>query len=189
MLCVPCFMFHASKRRNRFIANPIILGTYVKIKRPFNKQRLFLKISLSLFVLWLLFYSPLFKINAQKTSLPETKIISPNDLQALIRGQLTARRWLILPQSNLWLLSKKQLMTEINNQYAVQDLKIIKRLPGKLRLEFKEKTYQLAWQEGGKYYYLNEQGEVILQNSFKPADLLILDNLGKIGRASCRERV
>lgn len=164
------------RSKNRFITNPVILGTYIKIKRPLNKKKLAVKILAPLFLLWLIGYSSLFKIKT--ISLPDTKIINRTDLEKLIWRQTETQRLLILPQTNLWLFSKKQLARNLSERYALTDLRIKKKILHQLKLEFTEKFYQLAWHEGENYYYLDGSSAVILQNSIRPDNLLIIDNLG-----------
>jgi len=110
-------------------------------------------------LIYLFFYSPVFKIT--KIEITGLQNIPQDVLEnKLIKWQLSQRRFLIFKQDNLFLFSKSWLKKNIENKYALDELKVSKKLFHTLKVNVKEKLPKLIWITGGQYYYVEANGIV-----------------------------
>lgn len=98
----------------------------------------------------------------------------------------TARQAKLLPADNLLLFDKKRLLAAINEKYYLDNLKIKIRLPHTLVISFQEKSYGLIWQEDGKFYYINYQGDIILERFDAAENIALVYNRGHARREGRR---
>lgn len=111
-------------------------------------------------LIYLIFYSPWLRItNIEISSSPNISATTVD--QKFIRWQLEQRKWLIFRQSNILLFDKGWLEKNIKSTYSLTSLTIDKKLPHTLRVAMTEKSPELVWITGGKYYYLSENGEIV----------------------------
>lgn len=80
------------------------------------------------------------------------------------------------PAGNLWLFDTKSLTSIMAEQYYLDDIKIKKRPPHKILINFTEKDYNLIWQEEGRYYFINEQSDVIVEKLMPDPDVCLIEN-------------
>jgi len=110
-------------------------------------------------LIYLFFYSPIFNIT--KIEITGLQNI-PRDVleEKIIKWQLSQRRFLIFKQDNLFLFSKSWLRKNIENKYALDELKVSKKLFHTLKVNVKEKLPKLIWITNSQYYYLETNGIV-----------------------------
>lgn len=124
---------------------------------------------------WLILSSS-FKL--QTVEISEAKNFSTQDLQNLIWEEARAKKF--LPTDNLFIFDKSELKKKIDQKYYLDDLKIKIRLPHKLIVSFSEKNYGLIWNEADKFYYINYQGDIILEKNEATQSLTTIFNRGQI---------
>lgn len=115
-----------------------------------------------LIAIYLIFYSPLLKIN--RVEINGLKSISGKTLEEkYINWQLDQTRFKVFPQSNMIMFSRKWLNERITHDYGLASLKINKNLPHTLIITIAEKTPELIWVTDGKNYLLSESGDIVSQ--------------------------
>lgn len=125
-------------------------------KGGFNTKK-YLKILAVIFLAYLVIYSDLFKVKTIEVN--GTDMIDKAELKQLISDQISHRRWLILPQDNLLFLSKRQIVSKINVQYALADLKI-DRGWHKLTINIVEKVSYLIVYNKQKFFFADNRGVI-----------------------------
>lgn len=123
---------------------------------------------------WLILSSS-FKL--QTVEISEAKNFSTQDLQNLIWEEARAKKF--LPTDNLFIFNKSELKKKIDQKYYLDNLKIKIRLPHKLVVSFNEKNYGLIWNEADKFYYINYQGDIILEKNEAAQSLTTIFNRGQ----------
>lgn len=116
--------------------------------------------------LYLLWWSSIFQITTVQVE--GTQQLAPSDIEAVVREQFTDRRWLVVPQSNLWGFSREQAVATLTSRYVVNSITIKKRPLGRLRVMVDEKTAAVTWVSGEHYYTVDGNGiatrELIVPN-------------------------
>jgi hypothetical protein len=145
-------------------ANPF----FRRKKTPFIKPGGFLsnKIKLAVFaglittsiLIWLLFFSTLFKINIIEISGVDQALAKDIDLAA---WQVAENG--LLGKNNLLLYNKNELIKIIKDKYYLQNLTVEKKLFHTLKVVIEEKHQAVVWLEDDKYFYLDNDGQVINQ--------------------------
>lgn len=151
--------------RKKEYSNPFFRKKRRKAKLP----RLSLKIKLIFLAIiliicapaWFCFFSNYFNISVINV-FSESKKISENIIN-LAWQQAENRRFLIGSQTNLFLFNIDKLKKTLNEQYCFDELKIEKKAPNTLNVEFKEKIHSAVWRENDKYYYIDEAGNIITE--------------------------
>lgn len=130
---------------------------------------------------YLLFYSPLFKIT--KVEISGTKNISPEYLkEKYVDWQMQQSKFKIFKQDNILLFSKKWLTNNIAAKYALDELKIDKKLFHTLKINVKEKLPYLIWISNGRYYYIEANGLAsaqVKENQLIPSLIKVYDEENK----------
>jgi len=128
---------------------------------------------------WFLFFSPIFLIT--NLEITGNERIATSELERKFWEQSDRSRFIFGRQSNLFLFNSGALTERLNQDYILDVLEIKKQLLHKVSINFKEKTFQLIWHEGGEYYWINADGTIILK-SFSlenmPGDLPMIENRG-----------
>ena len=70
--------------------------------------------------------------------------IPKNDLQKIVRARLEQKRWLIFPGKNILLFDKQDLISDIEDKYIIENIKIKKKLPFTLSIELEEKLARVV---------------------------------------------
>lgn len=112
----------------------------------------------ALILIWLLFFSSLFKITIIDVSGAGENTIK--DAKAVAWGVAGNR---LLAKNNLLLYNKDELAKVLNDKYYLQSLNIEKKLPHTLIITLEEKQQAAVWHEDDKYFYLDGDGNVINQ--------------------------
>ncbi|MFH0892285.1 MAG: hypothetical protein V1867_05900 [Candidatus Falkowbacteria bacterium] len=144
--------FFAERKNRSFKINTQQLPLYVKLT------------SLSVLAaaavgIWVLFYSPYFRITAVEVSgqgrVPVTAV------EKIARERIDKNVLVIFPQKNLFFFDKGDLEKVLRDKYSFDNLYIDKKLPHTLTINYEEKKHSFIWSEDDKFYYIDEGGAVI----------------------------
>lgn len=117
---------------------------------------------LGLFGVYLLFYSPLFKIS--KVEINGIEELPKADLEKLIWQQINSSILILAPQTNIFLFNKDRLAQKLEENHSFEYLNIDKNFYSKsITISLKEKKYSLVWLEDDKYYYASADGAIITE--------------------------
>jgi cell division septal protein FtsQ len=122
-----------------------------------------------------LFLSSSFKL--EKVQVDFARNFSSADLETLTWDVAHSSKF--LPADNLLLFDKNELRRRIEEKYYLNNIKIKTRLPHRLILSFQEQSYGLAWQEDNKFYYINYQGDIIMEKDDAKPDITVIFNRGQ----------
>lgn len=122
-----------------------------------------------LFVLYGLFFSPLFKINSIKI----------NGLGRLPESSISERLWTQTNKSSVWPLKQNNLLlfnakdaeADLMANFNFSKIKINKKLFNSLSVDIEERPYAFIWQEQGANYYSDSKGFIIRDSVVAPDDL------------------
>lgn len=119
----------------------------------------FLFIVLAGVLIYFVLFSSYFVIKNVKISGLER--ISQEDLRGIIDSQVFSRRFLIFSQNNIFIFNEVAAEKKINEKYALNVLKINKRLPGTLKISLEEKKTAMIWKTADKFYMVDWDGVII----------------------------
>lgn len=148
------FIYQRKKYSNPF---------FQKRKQFFNfniKIKIYLLISFILFVVlvWFFCFSSVFII--KNIIISGTGVFSAKEIEDIIWQQTEER---FGSQKNLILFSKSELFKKLNNNYFLDDLTIKKKFLSTLLINFKVRTPVIIWYESDRYYFIDNEGNVISQ--------------------------
>ncbi len=125
-----------------------------------NKNRLiiFSILVTGLILIWLLFFSTLFKIEKIEVSGVGDSLTQEIEL---IARDLEADR--LIGKNNLLLYNKSDLSNILNEKYYLDNLTIKRKLFHTLAISLREKQPVAVWREAEQYYYLDDDGNIINQ--------------------------
>lgn len=103
--------------------------------------------------------------------------VSSKEIKAVVLNQLTKKRFLIFPQSNILFFNKKVVRNELDKNYLFADLRIKKRYFNTIEIEIEEKTNLVVWISNSKQYYLDLLGTAVKE--IEPADRLVYQQQGE----------
>jgi hypothetical protein len=96
-------------------------------------------------------------------NIPATKNISQEEIKQIFEEQKKEPVLLVFDQSNLLLFNSQEFVNKLNARYQFNSLDLKKNWRDlSLNLVFEEKDYDLVWQEGEEYYFINYAGDIIL---------------------------
>ena len=87
--------------------------------------------------------------------------ISAKEIKNIVREQTECKRFLFGSQKNLILFNTIKLSRQLNENYAFEWVLFEKKLPNQLIINLAEKKYVAIWHELGKYYYIDNEGNII----------------------------
>ncbi len=173
------------KKRERRRSLQKIDANLVEVRNPFKKNtpekprslKTTIVLVVLLFVIWLgiMFYLPYFKIN--KIEFSGLNITKKEELNNFINTKFLNSKKSWWPNSNYFILSVKKIKKEILNNFAVEDVAVIKVFPDIIKISIKEKTTSIIYDNGRDYILLDENGnfiktlKVIPENEFEAEDL------------------
>lgn len=123
-----------------------------------TKLSIFAAITIVAILIWLLFFSTLFKINNIGVSGVNENMTK--EVETIAR-QLAENR--IIGKNNLLLYNKNELIKTLNEKYYLSDLTVKRKLLHTLTIELHEKQQAAVWVEDGQYYYIDGEGKTINQ--------------------------
>lgn len=108
---------------------------------------------------WALFFNAYFAVDT--VVINGAHYVDEGRLYGIVNDQLDTRRWLFFPQDNIFMFSKNELASLIQNEVSVRNLTIDKDLPRSLTISFKEVEPAAIWSNGEQYYYVNAELDVL----------------------------
>ena len=125
-----------------------------------NKSKLiiFAIITVILILVWLLFFSNLFKI--QKIEVSGSGHGLAEEIESIARGLAENR---LIGKNNLLLYNKSDLSKILNEKYYLNNLTIKRKLFHTLTISLRAKQPVAVWREAEQYYYLDGDGNIINQ--------------------------
>ena len=158
--------YHRKKYQNPFFKRPSATGRGRRFRNRHQSSgswcgRLIIILLIILLsgAIYFIFYSPYFSI--RQIEISGLQKIDYNELRAVIDSHLASRRFLIFPQNNIFIFDEKSVEKEINERYALNYLKIEKRLPGFVSISVEEKMPALIWKTVEKFYLVDGDGVII----------------------------
>jgi len=139
-------------------SNPYFSNVSKKETSGGFNTKLYLKIILVIFLVYVIIYSDLFKIKSIKISGAE--LINQIELEQIIDDQLQTWRWRLLPQKNVLFTSKKKITRAISERYGLDEIEI-KRGWQKITINIKERISYLIINSQSKFYFADKQGIII----------------------------
>lgn len=145
---------------------------------------------------WLLFLLPFIIVGLfyylsglliSSINIPATKNINPAEIKQIFEEQKKEPVLLVFDQSNLLLFNSGQFIDKLNARYQFHSLKLKKNWHDlSLNLVFEEKDYDLVWQEGEEYYFINYDGDIIVNKNTNSTSTLG-DLLSVLNRAESKK--
>lgn len=125
-----------------------------------NKSRLAIfAVIISIIVLiWLIFFSTLFKI--QNINVSGAGDNMAKEIEAMARDVAANR---LIGKNNLLLYNKSKLAGQLNEKYYLDNLSIKRKLFHTLAISLREKQQVAVWREDEQYYYIDDNGNIINQ--------------------------
>lgn len=132
-------------------------------------------------IVGLFYYASGLSIN--QLIIPETKNIDRAEIEEIFKAQKKTPALLVLDQSNLLIFNSSQFLATLQSRYQFHSIALRKNFrTHNLELTFNEKDYDLVWQEGEEYYFINYAGDIIISKNKNSTstlgDLLSLLNTG-----------
>ncbi len=112
-------------------------------------------------IIYFLFYSSYFNIKTIKAE-GEGRV-SPETIEKLAWRQIKNNFFILWPEKNIFLFRSEKLIQTLNSKYVFSFIKITKKFPRTILVKYKEKEYDLIWQEAKKYFYANSEGNIITE--------------------------
>lgn len=126
---------------------------FEKKQKRFN-TKLYLQVILAIFLIYLVFYSDLFKI--KNINISGLDIISEGEIKPLIEQRLSGWRFLVFPANNMLFLDKDAIERDINAKFRLQELSI-NRAWRSLKVNLKEDvSYVIVYNQ--KFYFADGDG-------------------------------
>lgn len=144
-------------RRKKFF-NPYFQATENNESTGGFNTKLYLKIILAIFIIYIIIYSNLFKI--EKITINGADLINKIELEQIIDDQIDSWRWYLLPQRNLLFVSKGKIIKAISEKYGLDGIEV-KRGWKTLIINIKEKVTYLIINNGDHQFFVDQQGIII----------------------------
>lgn len=169
------YIYSVKTYKNPFFQNKRTVG--LKSGKLKNKTKLiiFAAVTAVLIILWLLFFSTLFKIKNIETS--GAGEIKAGEIKSIAR-ELAENR--LIGKNNLLLYDKNDLKKILNEKYYLDDLTVKKKLFHTLFINLRERQPVALCRENSEYYYLDGDGNAISQAdplNINGADYPLIENL------------
>ncbi len=154
--------FFVRGKKGRFYSKKNYVNPYFRKKRnflikiPAYSWKLLLILIMIICLIWFIFFVPIF--NIKKITVNGAIKISAEEIENFAWEQ-TKTIW--GRKVNIFLFSKNDLIKKINEKYNLDNLRIEKKLPDKLIINFSEKQQAIIWFEADKYYYADIVGNII----------------------------
>jgi len=163
--------------QHKNLANPFF-HKKAKAKSPRRRKALFfLAIVLLIFLAWLFFAAPWWRIKEIRIS-GLTRINSA-ELEKIIWDETGNRRGLFFSEANLFLFKEEKIIDDIIAAYNFSGGEIRKVWPNILEVKVIERPYAFIFQEGIAYYYASLDAYIIKEPAVSADDMkkyFILEN-------------
>lgn len=155
--------WHFFKRKNKKnFPSPNALGGRNPFKKEVVKKRINLKKFLlpSLVVIWLslMIYLPYFRI--KNITYDGLKIIKQDEMGDSITKNFLQKKWL-WPANNYFLLNENSIAEYLQKTFSLNAVKVKKIFPDRLHVELEEKILTFVYDDGHKYFLVDQDGAVI----------------------------
>ncbi|NCN07394.1 hypothetical protein GW933_01735 [Candidatus Falkowbacteria bacterium] len=144
--------------KRKHFSNPYFTRSVKKEHSGGFNTKLYLKILLGVFLLYIIIYSDLFKI--QTIDVNGADLINKIELEQIVDEQLNNWRWFILPQQNILFISKSNIIKAIGGKYGLDEI-AIKRGWKKITINIKERINYLIIKNNDKLFFVDKQGIII----------------------------
>ncbi len=108
-------------------------------------------------------YGPWFGIT--KITVTGTRLLVPKSVQQVAQRYVEGRRWLILPNRTLWVLSahglQQHLESAIKQRLSIEQVSVIKQPPHSLKIVVTERTPVATWSDGTAFGTVDRHGVII----------------------------
>lgn len=108
-------------------------------------------------------YGPWLRITS--ITITGTVAIQPQSLRQVTQDLLNQQRWLVLPNQNLWLVSKSwladQIKKKILERLSIEGVDVVKTYPHALTITVHERTPAFRWQSGTQVAIVDRHGIVM----------------------------
>ena len=125
-----------------------------------NKSRLalFAVVIAIIVLIWLIFFSTLFKI--QNINVSGAGDNMAKEIESMARDVAANR---LIGKNNLLLYNKSELERQLNEKYYLDSLTVKRKLFHTLAINLREKQQTAVWREAEQYYYIDGDGYIINQ--------------------------
>ena len=173
--------YSAKKYSNPFFRHKRAIG-YNLTSRFYARFKLIFLLTLAIILggSWFFFFSSYSKIKAIEAS--GGKRISAQALEDLAWEQTEKRRFLAGSQKNINLFNKNELVEHLKEKYSLENITVNRDWPDKIIINIQERDYSLIWLESEKYYYIDNEGNVISEvdpTQINQKDYPLIENKGK----------
>lgn len=158
----------STRRKQQLAGKPKVVRENTYLREPKNQ----LPARPASKLTWLLFLLPFVVVGLfyylsglliADINIPATKNISQEEIKQIFEEQKKEPVLLVFDQSNLLLFNSQEFVNKLNARYQFNSLDLKKNWRDlSLNLVFEEKDYDLVWQEGEEYYFINYAGDIIL---------------------------
>jgi len=140
--------------------NPRLVQKKEKRKIRFKKFIISLIVATVVGFLYILFFSPFFSVT--KIEINGLDKVHKENLDVIISDyQSSSRRFYMFSKNNFWFFDKHDLISDIKDHYAFEELSVRKRFPSMVIIDLKEKASAINWMVGNMCYHLDLSGMAI----------------------------
>ncbi len=155
------------KERRRSLSRPDT--NLVEVRNPFKKKEEEKPHSIKwglisivlIFFIWLgaMFYLPYFKIT--RVEFEGLNIIKKEELNDFVNNNFlnTNKKW--WPRNNYFIVNTTKIGKEIKNNFAVEEIAVVKYFPDLIKITIKEKMTSIIYDNGYEYVLLDENGNFV----------------------------
>jgi len=154
------FSFHGRKHIKRDYYNKTFSNPYFNKKEksgPKFNTALYIQILTSVFLVYLIIYSDLFKV--KNIEVQVTDMIAPSEITSLVESDIGHMKMLVFPGRNMIFINSGNIKKEISAKYSLNKLEIIKGWQ-KLTVKVEEKAAYLIVSNGKSYYFIDAGGTI-----------------------------
>ncbi|MDP2736805.1 MAG: cell division protein FtsQ/DivIB [bacterium] len=152
------YIYSAKAYRNPFFQNKRTANLQPGVLKNKSKLAIFAAIVVISILIWLLFFSTLFKIqNIEVSGVKDSLVVEIE----LIAKDLAENR--LIGKNNLLLYNKNYLSEILNEKYYLDNLTIKRKFFHTLTINLREKQQVAVWRENEQYYYIDGDGNIINQ--------------------------
>lgn len=127
-------------------------------------------------LVWLLFFSSVFTV--KYVEVRGAQLSSAGDIETMAHMQTEEKRIFFLQQDRLFVFKSEDFKSKLINDYSLENVKIIKKLPSTLIIELQEKQAAAVWLEAEQYYLVDSAADIISPSSPEELSVPIIRNNG-----------
>lgn len=153
------FSYHGRKHIKRDYYNKTFVNPYKKQKKlgPQFNTKLYIQTLSVIFLVYLIIYSDLFKV--QNVTVQGTDLISPQEIEAIVKAEINRQKFLIFPGRNLIFINSGKLKKNLEAKYSFNKLEINKSWQA-LNVKVEEKVANLIVKTNQSYYFIDSSGTI-----------------------------